>query len=109
MRIAGVAEPAACVFCDDSVKNIVAAKAVCVCCRAPRTHRTTSRLSPWLLPPSGSQLPIQRAVVCSGWRTVLVGKKDRDTGQLIECDAADAHIESLHELEGALPELFSTD
>lgn len=70
MRIAGVDEPTACVFADDSVKNIVAAKQV-------------------------------------GWRTVLVGKTDRDTGKPIVCDSADVHVASLHELESAMPELFS--
>ena len=69
MRIAGVSDPAACVFFDDSVKNIVAAKEV-------------------------------------GWRTVLVGKKDRDSGKPIVCAAADVHVASLHELKGAMPELF---
>ena len=70
MKIAGVDDPAACVFADDSVKNIVAAKAV-------------------------------------GWRTVLVGKKDRDTGNDITCDSADAHVATLHELRGVMPELFA--
>ena len=69
MALANVTDPTACVFLDDSVKNIVAAKAV-------------------------------------GWRTVLVGKTDRDTGKPIVCDAADAHVGSLHELEAAMPELF---
>lgn len=71
MRIAGVAEEEAraCVFCDDSVKNIKAAKAV-------------------------------------GWRTVLVGLYDRDTGAPISCDAADFHLASLHSLRQVLPELF---
>ena len=69
MRIAKVTDPAACVFCDDSVKNIRAAKEV-------------------------------------GWRTVLVGLYDRDTGARITCDAADAHIASLHELSAVMPELF---
>ena len=106
MRIAGVAEPSACVFCDDSVKNIVAAKAVCVCCRSERIepHEPPRALAA----PTGVLTTSIRMLCCpcSGWRTVLVGKKDRDTGKLIECDAADAHIESLHELKGALPELF---
>ena len=71
MRVAGVEDARACVFCDDSVKNIVAAKAI-------------------------------------GWRTVLVGKKDRDTGKEIVCEAADAHIESLAELRKVMPELFGS-
>ena len=70
MKIAGVSDPRECVFADDSVKNIRAAKAV-------------------------------------GWRTILVGKKDRDTGKEIVCDAADAHIASLHELRAAAPDLFA--
>jgi pyrimidine 5'-nucleotidase len=69
MRLAGVLDPKACVFCDDSVKNIIAAKAI-------------------------------------GWRTVLVGLNDRDTGARIVCDAADAHIEHLDQLRGVMPELF---
>ena len=48
---------------------------------------------------------IQRAKKL-GWRTVLVGKFHRDTGKPITCDAADVHINSLDELEEALPELF---
>jgi len=70
MAAAGVSEPSACVFCDDSVKNINAAKEV-------------------------------------GWRTVLVGLTDRDTGARIECPAADAHVASLRDLRTAVPELFS--
>ena len=70
MRIAGVSDPAACVFCDDSVKNIVAAKQV-------------------------------------GWRTVLIGLYDRDSGKPIHCDAADFHLSSLHGLRSVLPELFT--
>jgi pyrimidine 5'-nucleotidase len=69
MRSAGVTDPAACVFCDDSVKNINAAAAV-------------------------------------GWRTVLVGKIDRDSGGEVKCEAADFHIASIHELPTVLPELF---
>jgi len=70
MRLAGVSDPSACVFCDDSVKNIMAAKQV-------------------------------------GWRTVLVGKKDRDTGMPVVCEAADVHLGSLRELREAMPELFA--
>jgi len=69
MAAAGVSDPAACVFCDDSVKNIIAAKQV-------------------------------------GWRTVLVGMVDRDSGAQISCEAADAHISSLHSLPIVMPELF---
>ena len=42
-----------------------------------------------------------------GWRTVLVGLTDRDTGARIECPAADAHVASLRDLRTAVPELFS--
>ena len=70
MRVAGVTSPQACVFCDDSVKNIVAAKAV-------------------------------------GWRTVLIGLYDRDSGMPIHCEAADFHLASLHALRQVLPELFA--
>ena len=42
-----------------------------------------------------------------GWRTVLVGKKDRDTGKEVVCDAADAHVATLRELPSAMPELFA--
>ena len=71
MSLAGVSldEPGACVFCDDSVKNIKAAKEV-------------------------------------GWRTVLVGKVDRDTGKEVVCSEADVHVAGLHELRAAMPELF---
>jgi putative hydrolase of the HAD superfamily/pyrimidine and pyridine-specific 5'-nucleotidase len=47
------------------------------------------------------------AAKAHGWRTVLVGKKDRDTGNPIVCDAADVHVESLHELREACPELYA--
>ncbi|KAJ8613431.1 hypothetical protein CTAYLR_002307 [Chrysophaeum taylorii] len=33
-----------------------------------------------------------------GWKTVLVGFYDRDTGDRIHCPEADAHISSLHDL-----------
>ena len=42
-----------------------------------------------------------------GWRTVLVGKSNRDTGAPVVCAAADVHVESLHELRVACPELYS--
>ena len=69
MKVANVSDPAACVFCDDSVKNIKAAKAI-------------------------------------GWRTVLVGDRDRDTGKPLECEAADFRVSSLHSLPAVLPECF---
>ena len=65
MRAAGATNPSACLFCDDSTKNIVAAKAF-------------------------------------GWNTVLVGLYDRDSGEGIECEAADAHIASLHGVDALL-------
>ena len=61
MALAGATDRSTCLFADDSVKNIAAAKAF-------------------------------------GWRTVLVGLRDRDTGAPVQCDAADAHIASLHGL-----------
>ena len=69
MAAAGTTDPASCTLCDDSVKNIVAAKKL-------------------------------------GWRTVLVGLKDRDTGAPIDCPQADSLIPSLHHLPEVLPELF---
>jgi putative hydrolase of the HAD superfamily/pyrimidine and pyridine-specific 5'-nucleotidase len=41
-----------------------------------------------------------------GWRTVLVGLHDRDTGALIQCNEADVHIASLHELQTVVPDVF---
>lgn len=41
-----------------------------------------------------------------GWRTVLVGLHARDTGDRIECDAADLAVDTLHEISEVLPELF---
>lgn len=69
MYAASVTDPSTCIFCDDSVKNIKAAKEI-------------------------------------GWRTVLVGLHDRDTGAPIVCQEADVHLASLHGLADALPELF---
>lgn len=70
MEAANVSDASACVFCDDSIKNIKAAKA-------------------------------------AGWRTVLVGMIDRDSGSKIDTPSeADAHIASLHELRSVMPELF---
>ena len=96
MAAAGVSNPAGCLLCDDSVKNIKAAKA-------------------------------------HGWRTVLVGTNDRDSGLPITCEvrrwphacrtrrvlpaspqnpdlcaqAADVIIPSLHSLPEVAPELFA--
>lgn len=41
-----------------------------------------------------------------GWRTVLVGRHARDSGEFIECDDADHAIDKIHELEELLPHLF---
>jgi pyrimidine 5'-nucleotidase len=69
MATANVSDPSLCVFCDDNIKNVIAAKEM-------------------------------------GWRTVLVGLHDRDTGALIKCNEADVHIASLHELQTAIPDVF---
>ena len=43
-----------------------------------------------------------------GWRTVLVGKVDRDTGAPIPTPpSADVHVESLHSLPTELPEILT--
>mmetsp|Transcript_93235 Transcript_93235/g.164955 ORF Transcript_93235/g.164955 Transcript_93235/m.164955 type:complete len:244 (+) Transcript_93235:54-785(+) len=41
-----------------------------------------------------------------GWRTVLVGLRARDTGDLIECPYADLALETMHDAREAIPELF---
>jgi len=41
-----------------------------------------------------------------GWRTVLVGLRARDSGELIECPHADMKIDSMQQLAEAMPELF---
>lgn len=69
MRIAGVTNPEACVFLDDSVRNICAARQV-------------------------------------GWRSILVGRVSRDTGQPITADDAEAEIDVIHHFPKVLPELF---
>lgn len=70
LRIAGVTlEPSECLFLDDSVSNMRAAKSV-------------------------------------GWRTVLVGRHARDTGDCIECEHADHAVDKVHELRTVAPELF---
>ena len=69
MRIAGVTNPEACVFLDDSVRNINAARQV-------------------------------------GWRSILVGRVCRDTGQPITADDAEAEIDVIHQFPKVLPELF---
>lgn len=42
-----------------------------------------------------------------GWRTVLCGLHARDGGARIECDCADWEIDTVHDLEHAIPELFA--
>ena len=42
-----------------------------------------------------------------GWRTVLVGTNDRDSGLPLQCEAADLIVPSLHSLAEVAPELFS--
>jgi len=42
-----------------------------------------------------------------GWRTVLVGLHARDTGAPIDCPFADVAVDRIHEIRGAVPELFS--
>lgn len=69
MRIAGVTNPEACVFLDDSVRNICAARQV-------------------------------------GWRSILVGRVCRDTGQPITTHDAEAEIDVIHQFPKVLPELF---
>lgn len=47
-----------------------------------------------------------RAAKTVGWRTVLVGRHARDCGSLIECTDADHAVDTIHELERIMPELF---
>jgi putative hydrolase of the HAD superfamily/pyrimidine and pyridine-specific 5'-nucleotidase len=70
MRIASVTNPEACVFLDDSVRNICAARQV-------------------------------------GWRSILVGRVSRDTGQPITATDAEAEIDTIHDFPEVLPELYS--
>ena len=69
MKIAGVDDPEACVFFDDSVKNIEAAREI-------------------------------------GWRSILVGRTDRDCGTPVSSDDAEVEIDHIHQITNALPELF---
>jgi hypothetical protein len=46
------------------------------------------------------------SILLSPHAKVLVGKTDRDTSAAVTCDAADIHIESMHELRQAMPELY---
>ena len=41
-----------------------------------------------------------------GWRTVLVGLTERETGRRFECAEADHHIARLHDLRSVAPDLF---
>lgn len=43
----------------------------------------------------------------NGWRAVLVGRRDRDTGAPVECEDAELEIDRVHDVERVLPELFS--
>lgn len=70
MRIANVTNPEACLFLDDSVRNICAARQV-------------------------------------GWRSILVGRISRDTGQPITTNDAEAEIDTIHDFPEVLPELYS--
>ena len=50
---------------------------------------------------------IQRAKAM-GWRTVLVGKVERDSGAALPTPPeADFHVATLHELPAVMPELFA--
>ncbi|CAL1143158.1 unnamed protein product [Cladocopium goreaui] len=70
MQRAGVARPEHCLLCDDSLKNIRAAKRM-------------------------------------GWRAVLVGYLSRGDGSPVQCEEADFHIGSIHELPEVMPELWN--
>ena len=41
-----------------------------------------------------------------GWRTVLIGLVERDSGKPFECAEADYHIARLHDLRSVAPDLF---
>ena len=41
-----------------------------------------------------------------GWRTVLIGLVERDSGKPFECAEADCHIARLHDLRSVAPDLF---
>ncbi len=69
MEVAGITDPRACLFLDDSVTNIKAARHV-------------------------------------GWRSILVGKVARDSGEAISSEHAELEIHTIHEIETVLPELF---
>ena len=70
MKVAKVDNPETCIFLDDSVKNITAARKI-------------------------------------GWRSILVGKIGRDSGQLISSEDAEHEIERIHDMRRVLPELFA--
>lgn len=69
MEIAGVQDPQACLFLDDSITNIEAARRV-------------------------------------GWRAILVGTVARDTGSTHSSEDAELELESIHDIETVLPEIF---
>lgn len=41
-----------------------------------------------------------------GWRGILVGRKARDTGEIITCDDAENEIDCIYDLASILPKLF---
>lgn len=49
-----------------------------------------------------------RAAKAVGWRTVLVGRHARDSGEFIQCEHADLAIDKVHQLRKVVPELFSS-
>ena len=53
------------------------------------------------------QVRNMEAAKAFGWKTVLVGSTDRDTGLPLVCPEADWQIDSLHALPSVLPELFA--
>ena len=69
MKVANVNDPETCIFLDDNVKNIAAARKM-------------------------------------GWRSVLVGKIGRDSGEIISSEDAEHEIERIHQFKHVLPEVF---
>ena len=126
MRAASVVDPASCVLADDSVKNSApgpraaemrrrdvppwdAARSSPLTAHRPSSSSSSSSSSASLPLPLPYPPLVRAAVVAAkacGWRTVLVGLTDRDTGEPLRCAAADAQIASLHALPEVMPELF---
>lgn len=74
-------------------------------------HSRTLRIAGVTLEPSeclflDDSASNMRAAKTVGWRTVLVGRHARDTGDFIECDHADHAVDKVHELRTVFPELF---